>query len=501
MTDSLIYQTANSLLQQLQQRQISSRALLEAQIARVEQCNPRLNAVIANDFGAARQRADAADAALARGETWGPLHGLPMTVKDTFEVVGMPTTSGSPRLKAHMARHNAVAVQKLLDAGAIIFGKTNVPLYGGDLQSFNKVYGTTHNPWDLSRTPGGSSGGAAAALAAGFTSLELGSDIGGSIRTPAHYCGVFGHKTTQGIVSLRGHIPGPPGAISEPDLVVAGPMARSAPDLQTLLSVLIGPSPSMAPAWQLALPAPPPKTLGEMRVLAWFDDPLCVIDQEMRGIYQALIQRLRAAGAQVDEGAPKGLPLAHFYERYLNLLGSVMGASHKPHERHLMYWTSPLFQRISKRFKLPPLFEHYLKGVGQSHIEWMRENEIRLRLLEKIRPVFEQYDVILTPITPTTAISHLQKPDMPLRQIQVNEEMRSYTEHLMWIAFATLLGLPATSAPVQRSQAGLPVNVQIIGAPYQDLLTIHFADLLSPITGGFVIPPGHFAVSSGHELR
>jgi amidase len=228
-----------------------------------------------------------------------------------------------------------------------------------------------------------------------------------------------------------------------------------------------------------------------MRVLAWFDDPLCVIDHEMRDQYRALVTQLREQGVQVDEGAPKGMSLAQFYEPYLNLLGSVIGSSHKTLERQLMNWASPLVHKLGSRFKFPPLVENYLKGVGQSHVDWLRTNEVRLRLLEKVRPVFDQYDVILAPITPTTAIEHLHKPEMPLRKIRVNGEMRSYMEHLMWISMATLLGLPATSAPVNRSRNGLPINVQIIGGPYQDKLTIKFASLMSQLTGGFVVPPGY----------
>src|SRR5690606_37586313 len=217
--------------------------------------NPALNAIVATDIEAARERARAADAALAAGESWGPLHGVPITIKDTFEVAGMPTTAGAKELRDHRPSSNAVAVQRLLDAGAIVFGKTNVPLYAGDLQTYNEVYGSTSNPWDLHRTPGGSSGGAAAALAAGLTALELGSDIGGSIRTPSHFCGVCGLKPSYGIIPSRGHIPGPPGTLSEADISVTGPMARSVDDLELALDILAGPDTPAAKGWRLELPA------------------------------------------------------------------------------------------------------------------------------------------------------------------------------------------------------------------------------------------------------
>ncbi len=239
LADSVLaFLPAHQLLARMDAGQLSSRALLELQLARVDQCNRSIGAVVALDRDAARQRADAADKARQRGERWGVLHGLPMTIKDTYEVAGMPCTAGAPVYRDHRPQANAWAVQRLLDAGAIVYGKTNVPFMASDIQSYNAVYGTTNNPWDVLRTPGGSSGGAAAALACGLTPLELGSDIGGSIRIPAHFCGVYGHKSSHGIVSLRGHIPGPPGTLAEPDLAVAGPLARSAQDLALMRMAL-----------------------------------------------------------------------------------------------------------------------------------------------------------------------------------------------------------------------------------------------------------------------
>ena len=206
MTD-LAFRSATDLVAALRKREISSREALDHFLARAERFNPGINAIVAWDIEAARARAGAADAATARGQSWGPLHGLPMTIKDSIEVVGMPTTCGAPELREHRAVVNAPAVQRLLDAGAVLFGKTNLPIYAGDFQSYNEVYGTTNNPWDVTRIPGGSSGGAAAALAAGLTGFELGSDIGGSIRNPAHFCGVYGLKPSWGVVPSRGHIP------------------------------------------------------------------------------------------------------------------------------------------------------------------------------------------------------------------------------------------------------------------------------------------------------
>jgi amidase len=242
----LAFRSARDLAAALRRREIGSLELLDHYLARVERWNPELGALVAFDVEGARARARAADEARGRGELWGPLHGLPMTIKDSIEVAGMPCTSGSPSLAAYVPAAHAPAVQRLVDAGAVVFGKTNLPLFAGDLQSYNEVYGTTRNPWDPARSPGGSSGGSAAALAAGLCGLELGSDIGGSIRSPSHFCGVYGHKPSHGIVPLRGHIPGPPGSRREDDLGVIGPLARAPEDLSLALDLLAGPPPLLA---------------------------------------------------------------------------------------------------------------------------------------------------------------------------------------------------------------------------------------------------------------
>lgn len=490
MNDPVEYASATELLRLLQAGELGSRDVLERFLARIASHNSRINAVVAMDAATARKRADEADAARGRGESWGALHGLPMTIKDTWEVMGMPCTAGAQRLKAHQPRRPAVAVQRLVDAGAIIFGKTNVPEFATDLQSYNKVYGTTRNPWDLDRTPGGSSGGAAAAVAAGLTPCELGSDIGGSIRTPAHYCGVYGHKASHGIISMRGHIPGPPGTVSEPDLAVGGPIARTAEDLALLLGVVAGPGPSVAAGWRLELPPARMDSLQGCRVLVWFDDPLCPIDTGMRAGFRELVDGLRREGAVVTEGAPAGLALEDFYGLYLNLLASVLGTAYGARERAMMYWSSGVYESLGKRLPLPRLVENFFRGAGQSHADWLRFNERRNRLREKVAGVFASHDVVLAPIVPMTAIPHQQKPEIPFRKITVNGESRNYSEHLIWISLATLLGLPATAVPVARSRDGLPYGLQVMGAPYEDYTTIRFAGLLERLTGGFHRPPG-----------
>ncbi len=494
-TPSTTYLSASAWLQAMATGEVSAREVLELHLARVDAVNPGLNAVVALDLARARQRADDADRARQRGESWGPLHGLPMTIKDTWEVPGMPCTAGAPRFKDHRPQVAAHAVQRLLDAGAIVFGKTNVPYLALDIQSFNSVYGTTNNPWDRARTPGGSSGGAAAALAAGMTPLELGSDIGGSIRIPAHFCGVYGHKSTYGIVPMAGHVPGEPGMRAEAPLAVAGPLARSADDLRLMLDLLAGPTRASQAGWRLALPEARHEALSTMRVLMWVDDPDCPIDHHMADAYRTLGRQLEAAGAQVTWGSPQGMRLNTLYPCYTAQMGCMMAALLTPAERRTLGMVRPFgaasvpfMKRLGQFVSLPQHVDRFVAGLGMGHREWLGLVEEGLHLQQAFLGAFQSHDVILAPPTLGTAFPH-DHGLFPTRKLQVDGQARHYGDQFMWIAPATLLGLPATCAPVGRTPSGLPVNVQVIGAPYEDRTTIRFAQLLNGLGLGFTPPP------------
>jgi len=294
------YKSAVELTAAIRERKVGALELLDHYLARIERFNPKLNAVIALRLEHARERARAADAALARGEVWGPLHGLPMTVKESYQVAGLPTTWGHTGFRDNMAREDAVVVQRLEAAGAIVFGKTNVPYLLQDFQSYNEIYGTTNNPWDIARIPGGSSGGSAAALAAGLTGLETGSDIGGSIRNPAHFCGVFGHKPTHNVVPLRGHSLG---GLSFADISVVGPLARAAEDLALYMDCVAGADLWHAPGWTLTLPAAKSSRLQDWRVAVWLDHPLSPVDRAVGDRIQRAAAALAKAGATVSDTA------------------------------------------------------------------------------------------------------------------------------------------------------------------------------------------------------
>lgn len=489
LADSVLaFLPAHQLLARMDAGQLSSRALLELQLARVDQCNRSIGAVVALDRDAARQRADAADKARQRGERWGVLHGLPMTIKDTYEVAGMPCTAGAPVYRDHRPQANAWAVQRLLDAGAIVYGKTNVPFMASDIQSYNAVYGTTNNPWDVLRTPGGSSGGAAAALACGLTPLELGSDIGGSIRIPAHFCGVYGHKSSHGIVSLRGHIPGPHGTLAEPDLAVAGPLARSAQDLALMLDVLTGPVPTQQAGWALQLPAPRPQRLQDYRVLMWMDDPYCAVDAATREAGAQLHDRLRAAGVQVVCAPPQGVSLEEMVLLYFHRLGGVLASAHTPAQRWGMGFMAPLLRHAGRLLGAPPYGHRFFSGCAQSHAQWLHEQEQVLALRARFVALFEAFDVVLMPVAMGTAFAHDHSAVVSQRRILVDGQRRAYADMFGWIAPATVLGLPATSAPIGLTAQKLPMGIQIVGGPFQDRTTIAFAALLAQLGGGFQQP-------------
>jgi amidase len=477
---------AHRLIAQVRARTLTAVDLLEHHRARLGRLNPALNAVIATDFDGARERAREADAASARGESWGPLHGLPMTIKDTFEVAGMTTVAGAPMLKDYRPKSHAPAVQRLVDAGAVIFGKTNVPLFAGDVQTYNAVFGVTRSPWDLERTPGGSSGGAAAALAAGLTPLELGSDVAGSIRTPAHFCGVYGHKPSSGLVPTRGHIPGPPGTAGEADLVVAGPMARSAEDLALALRVLAGRVAPDATAWRAELPPPRRSALADYRVLAWLDDPACAVDATVRAPLEAAVEKLRAAGVKVTTGAPP-FALAELHALYFTLLGAIFGGG-LPAKLYRRAWITGRLAALFGRDRVDTL-GGFLRRVTLSHRDWLKAHEERERLRLKFEALFQSHDVLLLPVNRIAAPPHNTKGSLYSRKITVNRREEPYATQFTWIGPATLAGLPATSAPVGLTGEGLPVGIQIVGAHGHDLTTIDFARHLAQLTGGFRAPP------------
>jgi amidase len=441
--------TATRLLAGLRKRSFSASELCEAEISRIEKLDPQINAVVVRDFERARADARAADEALAKGDTR-PLLGVPMTVKESYDLRGHPTTWGVADHRGHRAREDALAVQRLKSAGAIVLGKTNVPPVLADWQADNPVYGRTNNPYDLSRSPGGSSGGSAAALAMGFSALELGSDIGGSIRVPAAFCGVFGHKTTWGVIPQAGHTPGGFTGLGPP-LGVLGPLARSAQDLGIALGVMAGPD-ADSPANSLSLPAPRHAKLASYRVFIIDSHPIVAPDSDVRHAIDDMAERLTAEGASVARSSSLLPDLAASWRTYQAILHTVM-------------------TRRSSNGREPISAHEYLDRLDEQH-----------RIRRQWADFFRHFDVAVAPVFSTPAFPHTDEPDWRRRSLDLDGEPANYGHQLAWASIATVANLPATAVPLGLNSRRLPLSAQIIGPHLEDRTTIAFAGLVAKDT-------------------
>jgi amidase len=480
----LTLRSAGELAALVRSGTVSARELLEAVLERQRRFDPLLNAVVVTRIEQARARADAADAATARGESWGPLHGVPMTVKEVFDWAGTPSTWGVPSLADNIAEGDATAVRRLLDAGAVVYGKTNVPLNLADWQTFNAIYGTTNNPWDPSRVPGGSSGGSAVALATGMAALELGSDIGASIRNPAHYCGVFGHKPTYGLVPTTGHAY--PGQLVPTDLNVAGPMARTAADLDLALGLLAGPDGPEASAYRLSLAPPRRREAGEWRVAVMLESPCVVQSTVVTDALQGAVDALGRAGVHLDDRARPGIDQERAHDVYLQLLRAATSSSLDDDAFEAQ--RAPAQRYLAGDRDVRAVFG---RGITLTHREWLLLDEERARLRRAWAAFFEQYDLLLCPTAATTAFVHDHEGERPDRTIDVDGRRRPAVEQLFWAGWASLVYLPGTVAPVGRAADGLPCGLQIIAPHLGDRDGIAFAVLVERELGGFEPPPGY----------
>lgn len=477
---ALHFRTATQLAQSLRSGEVGARELLEHFLARVDRLNPAINAVIQQDRDGARARADAADAARARGHRLGPLHGVPMTIKESYDLAGMPTTWGIPELRGNVVASDALAVQRLSAAGANVFGKTNVPIRLADFQSYNEIYGTTGNPWDPARTPGGSSGGSAAALAAGLTGLEIGSDIGGSIRNPAHFCGVFGHKPTWGLVPPRGHALG--GVLTPTDISVIGPLARSADDLEVALKLMAGPDLLESAAMRAELP-PLDKPVSRLRVAVWKTDAMCPSSRDVIARVEAVAAALAGQGAVIDESARPDFSAEHSHETFSALLSAAMAARLPDAD-----FAAAVARAESAAPDDRSVATQQARWQTQRVRDWARINEARTKIRWAWHRFFEQFDFLLTPVMPTSAFPHDHAP-FGQRTVAVDGVAHPYFMQTFWAGLAGVAHLPATIVPAGSCSAGLPIGVQIIGPAFGDLRTIHLAQRLEAMGFAFRPPP------------
>jgi len=466
----LCFWSAAQVVEAIAARRLSAREYLAALLDRITLYNPPLNLVVSLD-GRAEAAARRADDDTARGVSRGPLHGLAMTVKDSLCTAGLRTTAGSPHLARHVPDEDAHAIALLREAGAIVFGKTNLAAESMDVQSCNELFGVARNPWNPGRSPGGSSGGGAGAVAAGFTPVELGSDLAGSIRIPASNCGVFGHRPTFGVVPFGGHLP--PYRPTLPDLAVVGPFARTVDDLETLLDVVVAPHPWDRPAWQVTLPPARPVR----RVAVWADDPYCPVDPQVRAALDHAAGLLAADGVAVEEAAPAGVELS---VSDLVMRRSLAAAA-------MPGLSAQYLEEIAHGHRRPVAT---LGGdhVAQRHRDWLLAQDLRARLRRCWHAFFHAYDAVLLPVTAAPAIEHDHRP-FAERHITVGGAERPYWDQLVWVGLTGVCHLPTTVVPARLDDHGVPIGVAVTGPYLGDRTTLALARRLGDLVGSLGRPP------------
>jgi amidase len=481
-TDLDLFAPATTMLAALRARQISAVELLDRHLERIARYNPALNAIVEPDYERARATAKACDAAGAQGEDR-PLLGLPVTIKESMNYAGLRTTCGVEEWAEERATADGAVPARVSAAGAVIMGKTNVPPMLTDWQANNPIYGRTNNPWDLSRTPGGSTGGGAAALAAGLTPLEFGSDIGGSIRVPAAFCGVFGHKPSETAVPRSGQFPMPPLPNWATAMGVQGPLARSAADLELALDVIAGPDVGEDVAWRLVLPQSRHERLADFRVavmpsLAWLP-----VDGEIQAALDRLASGLSKGGARVKTAQPESFDDLRGHHRvYLSLLRAITSVRQPQDDRRR---EAARLRAAGDEFSVATA--DGLEASASDYITWHGQRE---RVRAAWRAFFREWDVLLAPIIIVPAFPHTDLP-MHERTVEVNGQTVPYMMQIVYPALATLSGQPATAFPAGLTRAGLPIGLQAIGPYLEDRTPIRFAGLVEREFGGFVAPPGH----------
>ena len=432
--------------------EISSRELTTHFIERIERLDDEINAVVTRDFETALAESDAADARQQKGQSLGVLHGVPVTVKDALQTKNLKSTGGATELRENIPSQDAAAVASIRREGAIVMGKTNLPRWSGDIQAYNDIFGTTNNPWDISRGPGGSSGGAAAAVAMGFTSFEIGTDIGGSIRFPAAFNGVWGHKPSFGVIPTTGYLDHVEGGLNEADINVFGPITRSKEDLELLLTVMK----RNLPPWVANLGAAP-KDLRDLKIGAWIDDEFCPLDIEVREQLEKVVDALEKDGISVDRSAHPEID---------------------PDEAAMLgLW---LVQRA---------ISQSTDSDGPGHRIWLDRHARREELRLKWAQFFNKYDAVIMPVCFVPPFEHQQQGDFGSRTLTCNGEERPYIDVVKWTTMVGMAYLPSTVPPIGLGPSGMPIGCQVVGPYGGDQLTIALAGRIGDLLGGYQPPP------------
>ncbi len=473
--------SATKLVRALKAKKIGALELLDLYATRIRKFDGDLNALPVLDMDTARKRARSFD---RKGPKGGVLAGLPMTVKESFDIAGLPTTWGLAEYCNTPVAQNSLAVERFLAAGANIFGKSNVPVLLADWETLNPVYGKTVNPWNHTRTPGGSSGGSAAALAAGLTGLDAGSDIGGSIRNPAHFCGVYGHKPTYGVCSMQGQTL--PGVAHHADISVIGPLARSAQDLELAFKVMAGPDAIDGAGWKVSLPKPARKTLRGWRVAVLESHPTAETDASVQHSIRRLAQFLASKGAKVSERALPAFDLDEAHRVFIQLLRGATSGRQTPE-----YFDKMLAAKANLSPKDDGYYARMVRANVQPHKDWIAASNRRHQMRHAWSEFFRDWDVLLCPNAATAAFPHSMPGERWERMITVNGKQQPVTTQMWWAGIAGMCYLPGTVAPIGLSAEGLPLSVQVVGPQYGDLSTIRFAQLIEREYYAFVPPPAY----------
>lgn len=467
----------------LKARKVSPQELLQSCLDQYALHNDSLNAIVVTDLDRAKRAAAASEKRLKRGKPLGPFDGVPMTAKESFDWQGTPSTWGSPAYRENIAAKDAAAIRRLTEAGAVMYGKTNVPFMLADWQSFNDVYGTTNNPWDPTRAPGGSSGGSAVALATGMSALEIGSDIGASLRNPAHYCGVYAHKPTYGIVPYQGHMLT---SVHPSDISVAGPMARSAKDLGVMLKYLVGVEGIEARALSISLPDRKLKTLKDFRVAVMLSDEMSEVDEPLQELIANLARFLTPKVKRLSHTARPAFTSDEAMEIYITLLRAATSRRQTDEE---------FANNVRKLLLFDPDENSYnsrmTRAYVMSHRNWLIASERRHKMRLIWDEFFNDWDVLICPPAASAAFPHDQQGDRHQRLIEVNGRKVPTTDQLFWAGYSGCFYLPSTVAPLGLTRQGLPGGVQIIARQYEDTTAIRFAELLEQHYSHFEPPPGY----------
>ena len=480
----LVFRSATELARLLKARKISARELLDLCLDQYAKYNDTLNAVVVTDIDRARKAAAASDRRLRAGKSIGPFDGVPMTAKESFDWTGTPSTWGAPHLKDNIATSDAVALKRLTDAGAVIYGKTNVPLMLSDWQSFNDIYGTTNNPWDPARAPGGSSGGSATALATGMSAMEIGSDIGASIRNPAHYCGVYGHKPTWGVVPYRGHYL--PSVVHPTDISVAGPLARSARDLATMMKVLAGSDGAESRGMTIKLPPAMQTSFKDFRVAVMLSDSMSEVDQPVQDLIAGLGKFLERRARKLSLTAKPEFSTREAMDVYIALLRSATSRRQTDADFAQNAATAADFAADDNSY-----YAKMTRAYVMPHRSWLIANERRHQMRLLWDRFFEDWDVLLCPAAASAAFPHDRVGERHERTIMVNGRHVPTTDQLFWAGYSGGFLLPSTVAPLGLTPQGLPSGVQIVTRQYGDHTSIRFAELIEREYARFTPPPGY----------